>query len=330
MAEGSTMQIWPGTAYPLGATYDGSGTNFALFSEVAERVELCLFDADGAEYRHRPARDRRLRLARVPSGRRTRPAIRLSGARPLRSVHAATGAIRASCCSIRTPRPSTARSSGTSHCSATTSAIRDSRNDEDSAGAHAEVGGDQSVLRLGRRPTAEAAVRRHGDLRGARQGPHADASGRFRPSCAAPTPRSPIRSIIEHLQSLGVTAIELMPVHHFANDSTLIDTGLSNYWGYNTIGFFAPDPKYSTSASPGRAGAGVQGDGPRAARGRHRSDPRRRLQPHRRGQPPGADAVLRASTTRRTTGSSTTTRYYMDYTGTGNSLNVRPPARACS
>ena len=45
------MQIWPGSAYPLGATYDGSGTNFALFSEVAERVELCLFDADGTEVR---------------------------------------------------------------------------------------------------------------------------------------------------------------------------------------------------------------------------------------------------------------------------------------
>src|SRR4029078_48294 len=45
------MQIWPGNAYPLGATYDGSGTNFALFSEVAHRVELCLFDADGQETR---------------------------------------------------------------------------------------------------------------------------------------------------------------------------------------------------------------------------------------------------------------------------------------
>ena len=45
------MQVWPGTSYPLGATYDGTGTNFALFSEVAERVELCLFDADGTETR---------------------------------------------------------------------------------------------------------------------------------------------------------------------------------------------------------------------------------------------------------------------------------------
>ena len=56
---------------------------------------------------------------------------------------------------------------------------------------------------------------------------------------------------IEHLQNLGVTAIELMPVHHFANDWTLIERGLSNYWGYNTIGFFAPDFKYSSSTTSG-------------------------------------------------------------------------------
>ena len=56
--------------------------------------------------------------------------------------------------------------------------------------------------------------------------------------------------IIEHLQALGVTAIELMPVQHFANDSALVAKGLSNYWGYNTIGFFAPDFKYSSSSTP--------------------------------------------------------------------------------
>src|SRR5690606_18761223 len=48
-AHTETMEIWPGHAYPLGATYDGSGTNFALFTEVADKVELCLFDADGTE-----------------------------------------------------------------------------------------------------------------------------------------------------------------------------------------------------------------------------------------------------------------------------------------
>ena len=58
-------------------------------------------------------------------------------------------------------------------------------------------------------------------------------------------------AIIEHLQKLGVTAIELMPVHHFANDSHLVENDLSNYWGYNTIGFFAPDFKYGSSTTPG-------------------------------------------------------------------------------
>ena len=57
--------------------------------------------------------------------------------------------------------------------------------------------------------------------------------------------------IIEHLKSLGVNAIELMPVHHFVNDSTLVEKGLTNYWGYNTIGFFAPDAKYSSNPNPG-------------------------------------------------------------------------------
>ena len=53
MAGIATQEVWPGTAYPLGATYDGAGVNFALFSEVAEKVELCLFDEDGTETRYR-------------------------------------------------------------------------------------------------------------------------------------------------------------------------------------------------------------------------------------------------------------------------------------
>ena len=81
------MQIWPGTAYPLGATYDGSGTNFALFSEVADRVELCLFDEDGDRDPGRAARGGRPGLARLPARRRARPALRLPGVRPVRPEH---------------------------------------------------------------------------------------------------------------------------------------------------------------------------------------------------------------------------------------------------
>ncbi len=118
------MQIWPGNAYPLGATYDGSGTNFALFSEVAERVELCLFDADGAETRvELPEVDGLVWHAFLPGiepGQRY--GYRVHG--PYDPEQRPAVQSRTSCCSTPTPRPSTATSSGTSRCSATTSATR--------------------------------------------------------------------------------------------------------------------------------------------------------------------------------------------------------------
>ena len=58
--------------------------------------------------------------------------------------------------------------------------------------------------------------------------------------------------IVEYLQSLGMTAVELLPVHHFVSDKVVTDRGLSNYWGYNTIGFFAPDVRYAVSHDGGR------------------------------------------------------------------------------
>ena len=95
-------------------------------------------------------------------------------------------------------------------------------------------------------------------------------------------------AIIEHLKGLGVTAVELMPVHQFVHDHRLVDLGLRNYWGYNTLGFFAPYHGYSAMGTLRPAGAGVPRHGQGAARGRHRGHPRRGLQPHRRGQPPRA------------------------------------------
>ena len=133
-------------------------------------------------------------------------------------------------------------------------------------------------------------------------------------------------AIIEHLTRLGVTAIELMPVHHFVDDRTLLDKGLRNYWGYNTLGFFAPAGRLRVGRAARPAGAGVQVDGAGDARGRHRGHPRRGLQPHGRRQPPrptlsfkGIDnpAYYRLV--------DDDLRYYMDYTGTGNTLNVRHP-----
>ena len=77
---------------------------------------------------------------------------------------------------------------------------------------------------------------------------HQAASRRCRSSCAAPTPASARSEVVDYIQSLGVTSVELLPVHAFVNDSHLLDKGLTNYWGYNTIGFFAPDPRYAADA----------------------------------------------------------------------------------
>jgi glycogen operon protein len=133
-------------------------------------------------------------------------------------------------------------------------------------------------------------------------------------------------AIIEHLKNLGVTAIELMPVHHFANDSTLVEKGLSNYWGYNTIGFFAPDFKYTSSSTPG----GQVQEFKTMVRALHDE-----------GIEVILDVVYNHTAEGNHLGPTLSMRgidnaayyrlvdddqqYYMDYTGTGNSLNVGHP-----
>ena len=111
-------------------------------------------------------------------------------------------------------------------------------------------------------------------------------------SCAGRTPASAARPSCEYLRDLGVTAVELLPVHQFFSEPALLERGLGNYWGYNTIGFFAPARGYSSSGDRGQQVDRVQADGEVAARRRHRGDPRRRLQPHRRGRRARADALL--------------------------------------
>ena len=186
------QEVWPGKAYPLGASYDGSGTNFALFSEVAERVELCLFDADDTETRITlPEVDAFVWHGFLPNiepgqryGYRVHGPFDPASRPPLQPEQAAAGPLRqghrrhlrlepvAVRLQLRRPGQPQRRRLG---------------------GQHAEVGGDQSVLRLGHRPPAELRVRRHGHLRGARQGPHRDAS-RISPNrCVAPTPPSGTR-----------------------------------------------------------------------------------------------------------------------------------------
>ena len=94
--------------------------------------------------------------------------------------------------------------------------------------------------------------------------------------------------VVDYLQSLGVTSVELLPIHTFINDSYLLDQGLTNYWGYNSIGFFAADPRYFATGSIIELKSMVQ----RLPCSRPGGDPRRRLQPHRRRQRAGPDALV--------------------------------------
>ena len=175
------MEIWPGSPYPLGATYDGAGTNFALFSEAAERVELCLFDDDGDGDSASSCREvDGVRLARLPAAASARAALRLPGARPVRPGARASAATRPSCCSTRTPRRSRARSTGTSRCSRYRFDDPDARQRRRQPRPHDALRRGQPVLRLGQRPAAAARVPRDGHLRGARQGPDDDAPRRPR------------------------------------------------------------------------------------------------------------------------------------------------------
>ena len=186
------MRPWPGHAYPLGATYDGAGTNFALFSEVAERVELCLFASRGKETRvtltevdgfvHHGY------LPTVEPGQRY--GFRVHGpydpARGLRCnptkllvdpyAKALDGAVMWDEAVFGYPFGDP-----------------DAQNDTDSAPLRPEVGGGQPVLRLGHRPVAAHPVPRDGDLRGARARAHRSATPRSPRRCAARTRGSPTR-----------------------------------------------------------------------------------------------------------------------------------------
>ena len=95
--------------------------------------------------------------------------------------------------------------------------------------------------------------------------------------------------IVNHLKSLGVTALELLPIHTSATEQIVSDRGQTNYWGYSTLGFFAPDPRFAATDDPVQR---VEDDGSSVAPGRHRGHPRRGLQPHCRRQPPGAHPQL--------------------------------------
>ncbi len=249
------MRTWPGAPYPLGATWDGWGTNFALFSEVAERVQLCLFDEadDGSG----ALTETRVELTEVDGfvwhgylpgvGPGQRYGYRVHGpydpSRGLRCEpskllldpygKAVEGDVRwdESLFDYTFADPRNRNTADSAPCMPKNVVIN----------PFFDWGNDRSP-RIPYHETIiyEAHVRgltlRHPAVPAAQRGSYA---GLAHPA------------IIEHLRRLGVTAVELMPVHQFVTEQGLAARGLANYWGYNTIGFLAPHNRYSSAGQRG-------------------------------------------------------------------------------
>jgi glycogen operon protein len=243
------MKIWPGNPYPLGATYDGGGTNFALFSEVADRVELCLFDDAGAETRiELPEREALVwhgYLPRVGPGQRYGYRVhgRYEPSEGLRCnpnkllldpyAKAIDGKIEwnEAMFSYRFGDPASFNGDDSAPFTMRSVVINpffDWSNDRP-----LKVPYHETVIYEAH---VKGMTERHPDVPEDVRGTY---SGLAHPR------------MIEHFKRLGVTAVELMPVHQFVHDGGLVERGLSNYWGYNTIGFFAPHNGYSSFNGPG-------------------------------------------------------------------------------
>jgi glycogen operon protein len=318
------QEVWPGTPYPLGASWDGTGTNFALFSEVAHRVELCLFDDRGRETRYDlPEVDGFVWHSYVLGiGPGQRYGYRVHGPNEPKAGHRCNSA-------KLLLDPYGKALDGELHWHESVFSYHFSApsemNTEDSApympknvviNPFFDWGDDRAP----RTPYNETVIY------------EAHVKGLTRLN-----PKIPKRqrgtyaglshpATVDHLLDLGVTAIELMPVHQYVSEHALVARGLTNYWGYNTVGFFAPHNAYSSSGQLGdqvlefkgmvktmhEAGIEVILDVVynHTAEGDH-------LGPTLSFRGIDNAAYYRLSDTDR--------RYNLDYTGCGNSLNVRHP-----
>ncbi|OBE92372.1 glycogen debranching protein GlgX [Mycobacterium sp. 852002-10029_SCH5224772] len=249
--------VWPGNPYPLGASYDGAGTNFSVFSEIAEKVELCLIDHRGGESRipldevdgyvwhaylpninpgqrygfrvygpFDPAAGHRCdpsKLLLDPYGKAFHGDFAFGQALFSYDLTAvdpdgpnADGADRGT--------PPMIDSLGHTMTSVVSNPFFD-------------WGSDRAPLT----PYHETVIY-EAHVKGMTQN-HPNVPEELRGTYAGLAHPA----IIDHLKSLNVTAIELMPVHQFMHDSRLLDLGLRNYWGYNTFGFFAPHNQYAAN-----------------------------------------------------------------------------------
>jgi isoamylase len=324
------MQVWPGRPFPLGPEWDGNGTNFSLFSENAERVELCLFDADGNETRveltEREAFNWHGYLPGIGPGQRY--GYRVHGAYDPasgRRFNPSKLLIDPYAKAIEGP-VDWAAANTLPYVPSLDDDADMHLDDEDSADAipkcvvvdpHFNWEDD----RLPNHPWNEMVIyevhvkgftKLSNDVR-------EDLRGTYAGLASDPA--------LEYLRSLGVTAVELLPVHHIIDESFLAERGLTNYWGYSSIGYLAPHALY--------AATGTHGEQVREFKGMVKAL-------HAAGIEVILDVVYNHTAEGNHLGPMLSfkgvdnqsyyrlvpddPRYYMDFTGTGNSLNPVHPS----
>jgi isoamylase len=250
----TSTPVWPGAPYPLGASYDGVGTNFAIYSEAAGEIELCLFGS-GQSVGDEP--EERVGVTEVDGfvwhcylpgvGPGQRYAYRVHGPYDPAAGHRCNAAkllldpyAKAFDGVVRWGQPVFGYDLGHT----------DEPNAADSAGSMPKCVVSNPYFDWGNdhapRTPYHRSVIYEAHVRGMTRLHPAVPPGQRGTYAGLAHP-----AVVAHLLSLGVTAVEVMPVHQFVRDGHLIDRGLSNYWGYNTIGFFAPHSAYASASQLG-------------------------------------------------------------------------------
>jgi isoamylase len=325
------VTVWPGSSYPLGATFDGGGTNFSLFSEIAEKVELCLIHDDGHESRI-PLEEVdgyvwHAYLPTVSPGQRY--GFRVHGPFDPSTGHRCDPSKL-----LLDPYGKSFDGEFTFGQALFSYDLAAAAEDPAATGAPPHVDSlghtmtsvvinpffDWATDRAPRTPYHETVIY-EAHVKGMTQ-THPGVPEALRGTYAGLAHPA----IIDHLKSLNVTAIELMPVHQFLHDNRLLELGLRNYWGYNTFGFFAPHSAYAANRQAG----GAVSEFKSMVRAFHEE---------------GIEVILDVVYNHTAEGNhlgptinfrgidnaayyrlvDEDLRFYKDFTGTGNSLNARHP-----
>ena len=325
-----STKILPGRPHPLGATWDGSGTNFAIYSEHAEWVELCLFDQPNAPETERIRLPERTTYVWHGYIHGLQPG-QLYGYR-VHGPFQPNDGLRFNSNKLLID-PYAKGLAGQVDWSAPIFPYQPGNGDADlSFDENDDAAGMQKCVVVNPYfdweedrplclPLSDSIIyelhvkgftKRHPEIPEALRGTYAGLAAK--PS-------------IQYLKRLGVTAVELMPVHAFLTDKHLAEKGLDQLLGLQHHQLFQSGRPLFQLRRSRRPGGRIQGHGEDLPSRRHRSDSGRGLQSHRGRQSHGPDAELSREWTTPLTIAwwATTQRYYMDYTGTGNSLNARHP-----